>query len=162
LDADVQLLNTATGVVALQDNTQIAHDARYLMTHQSPAQFTPGARSALWEKFLNDVTGGDFDLQKYLQRVIGYCLTGHTREKCFFFIYGPKDTGKSVFIDVISTMMGTYALKVCRKLDLMTGIGATSAIDGIRAGATRLRQRRSDRNKWMRHLSSFDVSAILS
>ena len=53
-------------------------------------------------------------------------------------------------------------LKVCRKLDLLTGIGATSAIAGSHVGAMPLRLRRSDRNKWMLLLSSFDVRAILS
>ncbi len=55
-----------------------------------------------------------------------------------------------------------FEVKVCRKLDLMTGIGATSAIAGSHVGAMPLRLRRSDRNKWMLLLSSFDVRAILS
>ncbi len=55
-----------------------------------------------------------------------------------------------------------FDLKVCRKLNLLTGIGETSPIDGSHAGVMPWRARRLDRNKWMLLLSFFDVRAILS
>ena len=48
----------------------------------------------LWFQFLDKVTGGDLELQRYLQRVAGYCLTGITSEHVLFFLYGTGPTGK--------------------------------------------------------------------
>jgi putative DNA primase/helicase len=52
------------------------------------AAVAPGGKCPLWLKFLDQVTGGDRELQSYLQRVSGYCMTGHTSEHVLFFIHG--------------------------------------------------------------------------
>jgi putative DNA primase/helicase len=64
----------------------------------------------LWEAFLDRVTGGDSDLQRYLQRVAGYCLTGHVSEHVIFFLHGTGANGKTVFTSAVSGIMGDYAL----------------------------------------------------
>ena len=61
-------------------------------------------------EFLNRVTDGDIELQRYLQRVVGYSLTGCTREHSLFFLYGTGANGKSVLINTISGLMGDYAV----------------------------------------------------
>src|SRR5690606_23346143 len=53
--------------------------------------------------------GGDTDLQAYLQRVVGYCLTGATSAHALFFLYGTGANGKSVFVNVLATILGDYA-----------------------------------------------------
>jgi putative DNA primase/helicase len=70
----------------------------------------PGGDCPQWRKFLETVTGGDTDLEEYLQRVCGYCLTGLTSEHAIFFLYGTGANGKSVFMNTISGMMGDYAV----------------------------------------------------
>jgi putative DNA primase/helicase len=45
----------------------------------------------------------------YLQRVVGYCLTGVTSAHALFFLYGTGANGKSVFVNVITTILGDYA-----------------------------------------------------
>jgi putative DNA primase/helicase len=110
LDPNPRLLNVASGVMDLSDCIERPHSPDYFMTRQSPAKYVPFAVCNVWEQFLYDCTAGDAELQHYLQRVVGYCLTGETSEKCFFFIFGPRDSGKSVFVDVISAMLGGYAV----------------------------------------------------
>jgi putative DNA primase/helicase len=44
-----------------------------------------------------------------MQRVLGYSLTGITREHAMFFAYGKGRNGKSVLIDTIVGIMGNYA-----------------------------------------------------
>src|SRR5215831_2840580 len=63
----------------------------------------------LWNEFLDRVTDGDRELQTYLQRVAGYCMTGHTTEHVLFFLYGTGANGKSVFINTLVGIWGTYA-----------------------------------------------------
>ncbi|WP_249208706.1 phage/plasmid primase, P4 family [Acetobacter okinawensis] len=45
----------------------------------------------------------------FLKRWCGYCLTGDTREHALVFGYGPGGNGKSVFLNVLSKIMGDYA-----------------------------------------------------
>ena len=45
----------------------------------------------------------------YLQRVAGYCLTGRTDEQAFFFLHGPGANGKTVFLEVLAHVLGSYS-----------------------------------------------------
>ena len=58
---------------------------------------------------LDTVTGGDAELQAYLQRMAGYCLTGVTTEHALFFLYGTGANGKSVFVNTLADILGDYA-----------------------------------------------------
>jgi putative DNA primase/helicase len=72
---------------------------------------TPDDRGCpLWLAFLDRVTAGDREMQAYLQRVAGYCLTGSTREHCLFFCYGTGANGKSVFVNTLRAIWGDYAV----------------------------------------------------
>ena len=45
----------------------------------------------------------------YLQRFIGYSLTGVVREHALLFIHGPGGNGKSVFANVVGRILKDYA-----------------------------------------------------
>jgi putative DNA primase/helicase len=68
------------------------------------------AACPLWLKFLDESTGGDKDLIRFLQQWCGYCLTGVTIEHALLFIFGPGGNGKSVFLKVITSIMKDYAV----------------------------------------------------
>lgn len=106
-DADLFALNTPGGVVDLATGRLKPHAREDRMTKLATA--TPRGQAARWRAFLTDVTGGDADLQAYLQRVVGYSLTGATSAHALFFLYGTGANGKSVFVNVISTILGDYA-----------------------------------------------------
>jgi len=106
-DADPWLLNTPGGVVDLKTGRKRANDRVDRMTKITTA--TPGGDCPQWMAFLSDIAGGDVDLQAYLQRMVGYCLTGVTSAHALFFLYGTGANGKSVFANVISTILGDYA-----------------------------------------------------
>ena len=106
-DADPWLLNTPGGVVDLKTGRQRAHDRADRMTKITTA--SPSGDCPIWRQFLDEVTGGDAELQAYLQRMVGYCLTGVTSAHALFFLYGTGANGKSVFATVIGTILGDYA-----------------------------------------------------
>ncbi len=106
-DADLFALNTPGGVVDLATGRLKPHDRRDRMTKLATA--TPKGGCPRWLAFLADVTGGDAELQAYLQRMVGYCLTGATSAHALFFLYGTGANGKSVFVNVVSTILGDYA-----------------------------------------------------
>lgn len=106
-DADPWLLNTPGGVIDLKTGRTRANDRADRMTKITTA--TPRGECPQWRSFLNDVTGGDQNLQDYLQRMVGYALTGSTREHALFFLYGTGANGKSVFVNTLADILGDYA-----------------------------------------------------
>ncbi len=106
-DADIWLLNTPGGVVDLRTGRMRPHDRNDRMTKITTA--TPKGDCPTWRQFLDEVTGGDKDLQIYLQRMVGYALTGSTREHALFFLYGTGANGKSVFVNTLATILGDYS-----------------------------------------------------
>jgi putative DNA primase/helicase len=106
-DADPWLLNTPGGVVDLKTGRKRANERADRMTKITTA--TPDGDCPTWRQFIDEVTGGDKELQSYLQRMVGYCLTGVTSAHALFFLYGTGANGKSVFANVISTILGDYA-----------------------------------------------------
>jgi putative DNA primase/helicase len=121
-DADPWLLNTPGGVVDLRTGECRPHDPGYYMT--KIAGVAPDASCSInyWSGFLDRVTGGDAELVHFLQRVVGYALTGATREHALFFLYGTGANGKSTFLNTITGAMGDY----CRTAPIETFTASTS------------------------------------
>ncbi len=106
-DRDPWLLNTADGVVDLRSGSFGEHDPGLFMTKIAGA--SAKGECPTWLGFLETVTGGDAELQAYLRRMAGYCLTGVTSEHALFFLYGTGANGKSVFANTLTAIMGDYA-----------------------------------------------------
>jgi putative DNA primase/helicase len=105
-DTNPWLLNTPAGVVNLQSGHLRQHRHTDYLTRMTSV--APGGSCPNWRAFLDRVTASDKDLQGFLQRVTGYCLTGLTSEHALFFIYGTGANGKSVFICTTSGIVGDY------------------------------------------------------
>jgi putative DNA primase/helicase len=114
LDAHPMLLNCKNGVVDLASGKLIPHaDTRgYLLTKMAPVKFDPAASCPRWERFLREVFDDDTALVEYIQRAIGYSLTGLVREKAFWFFSGGGDNGKTVLVETIRDMLGDYATAI--------------------------------------------------
>ncbi len=108
LDANPWLLNVPNGTVDLYVGGLRPHQRENLITKIAACDFDPDARSDIWERFLIKVTNGDDELSSYIQRAVGCGLIGEAYEKCFWFIYGPPDGGKSTFISAVSGVLGDY------------------------------------------------------
>ena len=106
-DAEPWLLNTTAGVTDLRSGRERAHDRSDRMTKVATAR--PRGDCPTWRKFLGEITGADEPLQVYLQRVVGYALTGSTQEHAVFFLYGTGANGKSVFLNTLAAILGDYA-----------------------------------------------------
>lgn len=62
-----------------------------------------------WLTFLHEITCGDKEFQLYLQKLVGYILTGDVSEQALFFCIGEGQNGKSVFFNVVSKICNDYA-----------------------------------------------------
>jgi len=109
LDADPWLLNCINGVIDLKTGELLPHRPQNLMTKIVPVEYIHGAKLQLWDEFLNTATNNDQEMIAFLQRAVGYSLTGKTGEEKIFFVYGRPGTGKSTFMDAIRTILGPYS-----------------------------------------------------
>jgi phage/plasmid primase, P4 family, C-terminal domain len=57
-------------------------------------------------KYLNAITNGDLELKKLIQQVLGYIISGFNNAKKAFFLYGKSNSGKSVFLNIITNLCG--------------------------------------------------------
>jgi P4 family phage/plasmid primase-like protien len=108
LDPDHYLLGTPEGTVDLRSGTRRDANPADLITMVTSVGPQDG-KPERWLTFLDQITNGDRELQKYLQILIGYCLTGSTKEQSLFFLHGIGGNGKSVFLGVIQKILGDYA-----------------------------------------------------
>lgn len=109
LDADPWLLNVENGTIDLRLGTLRAHRQADLMTRLAPVVFDAEAECPRWLAFLTRIMNGREELVAFLQRAIGYSLTGDTREQCLFFLYGTGQNGKSTFVELFLDLLGDYA-----------------------------------------------------
>jgi putative DNA primase/helicase len=105
-DADPWLLNTPGGTIDLRTGERHPHESTDYITQCT--SISPGGACPLWQQFLQRITNGDEALQQFLQRMAGYALTGLTQEHALFFLYGTGANGKSVFVNTISGILGSY------------------------------------------------------
>ena len=70
----------------------------------------PGTAQPLWDEFLNRVTDNNVELINFLQRFLGYCMTGETSEHVLLFLYGTGANGKGVFLNTVASILGDYAV----------------------------------------------------
>ncbi|GAA2618858.1 phage/plasmid primase, P4 family [Actinomadura fulvescens] len=109
LDADRRALNTPAGVVDL--TTGRTHPAAPAGLHTRSTLVAPDPAHPVprWEAFLAETFGGDAELIGYVQRLIGYSASGDIGRHMMPFLYGGGANGKSVFVEVVRRLLGTYA-----------------------------------------------------
>ena len=108
LDTDKLLFNAANGTVDLRTGELKEPAFTDYITKCAPVKYDRAAQCPRWEKFLLEIFDSDFDLISFLQRAIGYSLTGDTREQCLFILHGPGSNGKTTFLETMMKMLGDY------------------------------------------------------
>jgi len=143
LDANPMLMNVRNGTIDLATGQLLGHRRNHGITKMAPATFDPGANCTRWQAFLDRIFDGDEELIAYIQRAVGYSLTGAVGEQCLFFLYGTGQNGKSVFIQTLLSVLGDYAQKapteMIMKQERSSSGGATpdmARLRGVRLAVT--------------------------
>lgn len=105
-DKDPHLLGVKNGVVDLRTGELQGGRPDLHITKRSPIPYTPGMRNHRWETFLDEATKGDKELQDWLQKAVGYTLTGLNNQDIAFVVYGPPGSGKNTFVETIFEALG--------------------------------------------------------
>jgi putative DNA primase/helicase len=110
LDHDPMMLNVDNGTVDLMRGTLNQHDRSDYITRIVPVTYDAEATCPRWFQFLDEVFDSDQELISFVQRAVGYTLTGDTREHALFLLWGNGCNGKSVFIEIMRCILGEFAV----------------------------------------------------
>lgn len=106
-DANPWLLGVANGVVDLRDGSFSAGNPRHYIRKAAPTPWlgmdTPAPR---WERFLSEIFAGDEDLINFVQRLLGYGITGLAIEHIFPVLWGDGRNGKGTLLETIGAVLG--------------------------------------------------------
>lgn len=111
-DNDFNLFNVQNGFVDLKAGKLNDHERKNYFTKISNVEYTDKADCPKWDEFLNDIFLGNQELVRFIQRAVGYSLSGHTSEQVLFVLYGNGRNGKSVFLDILNEVFGNYSTNI--------------------------------------------------
>ncbi len=147
-DSDYWVLNTPGGIVDLRTGELRPSDPAACCTKATAVAPAPvGTKAPIWQTFLERIFRHDPQLIAYMQRVLGYSLTGETAEQALFFALGQGGNGKGVCLNTITALLGDYAAVAPSDM-LLTAKGDRHSTDmaGLR-GARLVTAQELDRGK---------------
>ncbi|HRZ07834.1 MAG TPA: phage/plasmid primase, P4 family [Candidatus Competibacteraceae bacterium] len=107
LNADPWLFNVQNGTVDLRTGQLRPHDPADRITFIAPITYDPAATCPMWLLFLSQVFAGDDALVAFIQRAVGWSLTGVVKERALFFLYGDTGkNGKTTLVEAIMKLVG--------------------------------------------------------
>ena len=102
------LFNMENGILDLKTGELLPHDPKYFLTRVAGTHYDPNAKASKWEAFV-EMIFPDEEVRKYVQKAVGYSLTGNSDERAIYFLEGEKgNNGKSTFIRALLELFGEY------------------------------------------------------
>ncbi len=112
-DANINLFNVKNGTLDLRDRSFREHKNTDYITKLAPVEYDPNACSQRFNTFVDEIMSHDTERAKYLQKSLGYSLTGDTRFECMFFYYGETTrNGKGTLMESVLQVYGDYGIAV--------------------------------------------------
>ena len=109
IDVDNFLLGARNGVIDLRTGQRRDGQKGDFITKSCGCNHDATATAPRWTAFLKEIFNQQDDLIQYIQRLVGYSLSGDTREQCLAFLYGSGANGKSTFVETLMELFGDYA-----------------------------------------------------
>jgi putative DNA primase/helicase len=108
-DRDPWLLGVPNGVVDLRDGALRVGRRDDRITMNTTAPYEPEALCPRWTQFIAEIFADDLELTSFIQRAVGYSLTGITTEQVLFLLFGTGANGKGTFANTLKWALGDYA-----------------------------------------------------
>ena len=109
MDADPNLLGCKNGVIDLRTGDLITDDPEVFVSKQCPPDFKGIHHpSPDVDAFMSSIFNDDQEVINYMQRLLGYGMTGLCREEVFVVFTGAGGNGKSLLNKLIKGVMGPY------------------------------------------------------
>jgi len=129
LDAEPMVFNARNGTLNLVTGNLYQHTRSDLITKRSDVTFDPNAEPSRFLRFLDEIFEGNEELISYVQRAVGYSMTGSTEEQAMFIPWGTGANGKTVLMNTVSYVLGDYS-QATRPSLLMAKRNMGSASEG--------------------------------
>jgi putative DNA primase/helicase len=137
-DSEPDLFNVQNGYLDLRTGKLHEHDKNKFFTKISSVEYTDKIDCPMWLEFINQIFNQDKSLIEYIQRAIGYSLSGSTEEQMMFILYGNGRNGKSVFLDIITEIFGNYTTNIQPQTIMVKQQSSGANSDIARLNAARL------------------------
>lgn len=132
-DSKPLAFNCANGIIDLRTGVLHQHARDEMHTKFSPVTYDPEATAPKWEAFLNRIFAADESLIRFVQKAVGYSLTGDVSEQCLFICHGTGANGKSVLLKTLSALVANYGQQVrTETLMLKRHVGVSNDIAALR------------------------------
>ena len=140
LDKNDDLFNVENGTLNLATGEFYQHRASDLISRVANVTYDATARSADFEKFIDEIMQGDAEKAKYLQKVCGLSLTAdNSCEQCWLLYGATTRNGKSTLVETVSHILGDYStaalpetLALRKNKDSRAASGDIARLDGTR------------------------------
>ena len=110
LDTDIYLFNVEGLTLNLKTGKAREPNIKNLITKKSRFIYEKDAECPTWNLFLMQIFNKDLQLIRFIQKAMGYALSGDVSEQCLFILWGTGANGKSTFLNVMLELFGDYAL----------------------------------------------------
>lgn len=108
LDQNPNLLAVKNGIIDLRTGElREGQDTDFMMT-QLDTIYEPNGKTDIIDGFVNSIFSDDQPTIRYVQKLLGYGITGHTREQCWAIFTGTGSNGKSLLISLIEALLGRW------------------------------------------------------
>ena len=108
-DRDKYLFNCHNGTINLLTGEFRPHSPADMLTKMTEVDYVPDAVCERWLTFMEEVMEGDKGRIRYLQKAIGYAMSGDTRLECMFILYGATSrNGKGTTMETVLRILGEY------------------------------------------------------
>jgi len=131
-DTDKFLLNVRNGTINLRTGKLWKHRRGDYITKYIDINYDEDAVCPEWRKFLFKIFNGDMELCHFVQRAVGYSLTGITDERVLFILHGGGRNGKTTFVESIARLLNDYAMRTSSETLLMKRDGIPNDIARLR------------------------------
>jgi putative DNA primase/helicase len=158
LDADPLLLNVLNGTIELATGTLREHRRSDRMAKLAPVAFDANAAAPRFQAFIAEILP-DAKLREFVQRFLGYTLSGMTSEQMMLVALGGGANGKSVLAELMRTILGDYAGNLPSDALMISKHGRGTENDLARlAGARFVTAKETDRDKRLDEARTKDLT----
>lgn len=164
-DADPWLLGCANGTINLSTGTlQPGAPDDYIRTVSPTVWKGPDEPAPRWEEFLREVFVIDgepeLELIEFVQRLLGYGITGKCTEHVLPILWGEGRNGKDTLLETLRHVLGPWADAIARSLLLESGREVTRSATPDRIDLARKRLVWASESKEGERLNAGQVKLI--
>ena len=110
VDREPLLFNVQNGTIDLETGELHAPLRDKYLTKCAAISYNREARCPTWNTFLLRILNGNPNLLYFIQKAVGWAMTGDMSEQVMFILYGSGANGKSTFLNTIMEILGDYAM----------------------------------------------------